>query len=102
MSKLGAISNLVNKFQINRALAKTNFGYVEGYLYVSRDDERQFIQNVVDSIGYLPDSLIDEMSPHLMQQSVGYMSDGQVQKILDKDLYSETTLAALDNSVKSA
>lgn len=66
MSKLGAISNLVNKFQINRALAKTNFGYVEGYLYVSRDDERQFIQNVVDSIGYLPDSLIDEMSPHLM------------------------------------
>ena len=79
MSKLGAVGDLVNKFRINRALAKTNFGYVEGYLYVSRDDERQFIQNVVDSIGYLPDSLIDEMSPRLMQQSVGYMSDEQVQ-----------------------
>lgn len=99
MSKLGAVGDLVNKFRINRALAKTNFGYVEGYLYVSQDDERQFIQNVVDSIGYLPDSLIDEMSPRLIQQSVGYMSDEQVQKILDKDLYSETTLVALDNSV---
>ena len=43
MSKLGAVGDLVNKFRINRALAKTNFGYVEGYLYVSRDDERQFI-----------------------------------------------------------
>ena len=101
MSKLGAVGDLVNKFRVNRALSKTNFGYVEGYLYVSRDDEHQFIQNVVKSIGYIPDSLVDEMSPRLIQCSMNYLSDEQVQKVLDKDIDCDTTLVALDNSVEN-
>lgn len=99
MSKFGAIKDLVNTFRINRALSKTNYGYVDGQLRVSRNDEMQFIHDVVDSVGYIPDSLVNEMSPRLIQQSVGYLSDEQVQKILDQDLDCETTLVALENSV---
>lgn len=74
---------------------------MDNVLHVSRQDEDQFVQNVVKSIGYLPDSLVDEMSPRLVQCAMDYLSDEQVQKVLNKDIDCDTTLAALDNSVKN-